>query len=75
VNPGVSSGMTIQKRILDMLPVILVFFAVTSFATYVTVAYIVHDAFWLQTLATYAPVGPPAPVSHSIGDPATTPAG
>lgn len=48
--------MTIHKRIMDMLPVILVFFVVTSFASYVTVAYIVRDAFWLQTLATYAPV-------------------
>jgi hypothetical protein len=63
--------MTIQKRIMDMLPVILVFAAVTSFASYVTVAYIVHDAFWLQTLATYAPIGPPAPAPHPTHHPAS----
>ena len=43
--------MSLHKRILDMLPVLLVFSAVAAFATYVIVAYIERDPFWLQTLA------------------------
>ncbi|MBC7460878.1 MAG: hypothetical protein H7287_05910 [Thermoleophilia bacterium] len=65
--------MSLHHRILDMLPVLLVFAAVTAFATYVIVAYIQHDLFWLQTLAQHgvmpsepsAPVTPP--ISHAVG--------
>jgi hypothetical protein len=48
---GVDSCMSLHRRILDMLPIILVFAAVSAFATYVIVAYIEHDPYWLQTLA------------------------
>ncbi|MCW2950104.1 MAG: hypothetical protein JWN41_1117 [Thermoleophilia bacterium] len=46
--------MSLYRRIRDMLPVLLVFAAVAAFATYVIVAYVERDAFWLQTLAHYA---------------------
>ncbi|MCW2974244.1 MAG: hypothetical protein JWN72_2517 [Thermoleophilia bacterium] len=52
--------MSLRNRILDMLPVLLVFAAVAAFATYVIVAYIEHDVFWLHTLAQHGvlPLGP-----------------
>lgn len=43
--------MTLRTRILDMLPVLIVFAVVSVFASYVAVAYIVHDPLWLRTLA------------------------
>ncbi|MCW2923368.1 MAG: hypothetical protein JWM98_772 [Thermoleophilia bacterium] len=43
--------MTLHKRILDMLPALLVFAFVSVFASYVAVAYIVHDPMWLRALA------------------------
>ena len=43
--------MTIRARFRDMLPALLVFALVAAFTTYVTVAYIARDPWWLQTLA------------------------
>lgn len=45
--------MTLHKRILDMLPALLVFAFVAAFGTYVAVAYVVRDPWWLHTLATH----------------------
>ena len=42
--------MTPLKRIQDMLPALIVFAIVAVFATYATVAFVVHDARWMQTL-------------------------
>ena len=59
---GVATGVTFRKRLLDMLPALLVFAVVSLFASYVAVAYIVHDPLWLQTLAhARDSATPPAP--------------
>ena len=68
---GVDSCMSLHRRILDMLPVLLVFAAVTAFATYVIVAYIQHDPFWLQTLAQHGML----PSGGADGSAVQTPSG
>ena len=50
--------MTLHKRILDMLPALIVFAAVAAFGTYVAIAYVVRDPWWLHTLATHAQAQP-----------------
>ena len=66
---GVVSCMSLHRRILDMLPVLLVFATVAAFATYVIVAYIERDPFWLQTLAQHGALG----AHGAAGDAAATP--
>lgn len=64
--------MTLSKRILDMLPALIVFACVAAFGTYVAVAYVVRDPWWMHTLATHASTQPTARVAPRPGGPATT---
>ena len=43
--------MTPYKRIMDMLPALIVFALVSAFATYVAFAFVLHDPWWLQTVS------------------------
>jgi len=43
--------MSLRTRLLDLLPIMVVAFAVSAFTTYVAVAYILHDPWWIQTVA------------------------
>jgi len=59
--------MTPIKRIQDMLPALIVFAVVAVFATYATVAFVVRDPQWLQTLIDIrqGDVDPAAPLEHT----------
>jgi hypothetical protein len=46
--------MTLRNRIFDLLPALLVFIAVSAFTTYVAVAYVVQDPWWMRTMAEHA---------------------
>jgi hypothetical protein len=48
-----TSTMTWNKRLLDLLPALIVFASVTAFGTYVVIAYVLHDPWWLHTLAAH----------------------
>lgn len=43
--------MTLKNRILDMLPALLVFAFIAAFGTYVAIAYVLHDPWWITTLS------------------------
>lgn len=63
--PGViHTTMPLHKRFLDMLPVMIVFAAVAAFGTYVAVAYVLQDPWWLHTLAAHQQ---PAPATTRRG--------
>jgi len=60
--------MTATKRILDMLPALVMFALVAALGTYIAVAYVVHDPFWLNTVAELREqqaAGDRAPVENS----------
>lgn len=61
--------MTPTKRILDMLPALLVFAAVAAFGTYVAVAFVLRDPWWLQTRAELLAGTPPAAVVRTESAP------
>jgi hypothetical protein len=42
--------MTPVKRIQDMLPALIVFAVVAAFGTYSTIAFVVRDPWWINTL-------------------------
>lgn len=48
---GVYACVTPYKRIMDMLPALIVFAIVSAFATYVAFAFVLQDPWWLQTVA------------------------
>lgn len=59
--------MTLRKRFLDLLPALTVFAAIAAFGTYVAIAYVARDPWWLHTLAEHAQQREALQHAHDVG--------